>query len=164
MQNLRQLFILSIFIACSVPVWAEGVFKLGFVNTERVYRDSKTAKSVQKKIEQEFSERRSRLQDMEKEGVKIQKQLTKANLNPQDRMRLERELSALDRDYRTATEELTMDYTLKRNEEFAAVQTRANQLLKEMAEKGNFDLILQDAVYVKPQYDLTDALIKALDK
>ncbi len=164
MQKLRQLFILSILFTCSVPILAEGVLKLGFVNTERVYRDSKTAKSVQKKIEQEFSERRARLQDMEKEGVKIQKQLTRANLNPQDRMRLEREFSALDRDYRAATEELTLDYTLKRNEEFAAVQTRANQLLKEMAEKGNFDLILQDAVYVKPQYDLTDALIKALDK
>lgn len=163
MQKLRHYILLGLIVAFSAQAWAAEAFKLGFVNTERVYRDSNTAKSVQKKIEKEFADRRSRLQTMEKQAEKIQKQLAKSNLEEQERLRLERELSALSRDYQAATEEFTQDYMLKRNEEFASVQARANQIIKEMAEKGGFDLILQDAVYVKPQYDLTDTLIKVLD-
>jgi outer membrane protein len=35
-------------------------------------------------------------------------------------------------------------------------------VIKEIAEKENFDLILQEAVYRSPRLDITDKVIKAL--
>ncbi|WP_434777157.1 OmpH family outer membrane protein [Neisseria sp. Ec49-e6-T10] len=147
----------------STHTFADELLKFGFVNTERVYRESKTAQTVQKRLEKEFATKRDVLKKLESEGVSLQKELSKSNISASDRLRLERELAALDRNYRAASEELAQDFTLRRNEEFAAIQERANRLIKEMAEKGDFDLILQDAVYVKPKFDLTGQLIKALD-
>ncbi len=163
MQKLGRIFLLSFLLGWTLPVWADGVFKLGFVNTEKVFRDSRLVQSMQKKLEQEFASQKKAIEQMEKRGEVLQKQLLKSNLNAQERLQLEREYAQLNLDYRMASEEYSHNYSLRRNEEFTAIQAKANQLIKEIAEKEQFDLILQDAVYVKPQFDLTDRLIKALD-
>ena len=163
MQKLGRIFLLSFLLGWTLPVWADGVFKLGFVNTEKVFRDSRLVQSMQKKLEQEFASQKKAIEQMEKRGEVLQKQLLKSNLNAQERLQLEREYAQLNLDYRMASEEYSHNYSLRRNEEFTAIQAKANKLIKEIAEKEQFDLILQDAVYVKPQFDLTDRLIKALD-
>ena len=42
-------------------------------------------------------------------------------------------------------------------------QDRANRVVREVAEQEKFDLILQEAVYINPKYDITDKVIKALN-
>ena len=163
MKKLGRVFLFSFLLGCMLPVWADGAFKLGFVNTEKVFRDSKLVQFMQKKLEQEFAAQKKAVEQMEKRGEALQKQLVKSNLTAQERLKLEREYAQLNLDYRLASEEYSQNYSLRRNEEFTAIQARANQLIKEIAEKEQFDLILQDAVYVKPQFDLTERLIKALD-
>jgi outer membrane protein len=39
-------------------------FKIGFVNTDRIFREANTAKSAQAKLEQEFSKREKELVDL----------------------------------------------------------------------------------------------------
>ena len=49
-----------IFVAVSLLIGSTAVaaeFKIGFVNTERVFRDAAPAVRAQKKIEQEFAKR-----------------------------------------------------------------------------------------------------------
>ena len=45
------------------PVTADGL-KIGFVNTEKILRDSKPAQEAQKKIEEEFGKRDEELQQL----------------------------------------------------------------------------------------------------
>lgn len=144
-------------------VCADG-FKFGYVNTERIYREASPSLSIQKKLDKEFNGRRNELQKMEARGKELQSLLSRGNLSIEERKRYEREYASLDRDWRARTRELAEDFNQRRNEEFASVQERANQLLKQIAEQGQYDLILQDAVYVNPKYDLTDTLLKALGK
>jgi outer membrane protein len=59
---------------------------------------------------------------------------------------------------------LAEDFNLRRNEEFASVQERANRTIKQIAEREQFDLILQDAVYINPKYDITAKVLKELEK
>ena len=40
---------------------------------------------------------------------------------------------------------------------------KANKVVKQVAEQGNYDIIFQDAVYVNPRIDITDKVLKALD-
>ena len=50
------------------------------------------------------------------------------------------------------------------DEEFASVLERANAVVLDIAKQDGYDLIVQEAVYINPKYDLTDRIIKALDR
>ncbi|WP_028534447.1 OmpH family outer membrane protein [Paludibacterium yongneupense] len=139
-------------------------FKLGYVKIERIYSEATPAIAIQKKLEAEFADRRAELKRMEARGKELQALLAGTTLNGADRKNDERELDSLDRDYRAKVREMAEDFNQRRNEEFATLLDKANRVLKVIAERGQFDLILQDAVYVSPKYDLTDQVLKELDK
>ncbi|MDX1670644.1 MAG: OmpH family outer membrane protein, partial [Limnobacter sp.] len=40
---------------------------------------------------------------------------------------------------------------------------RANKVIRQIAEKENYDLIFQDAVYANPRIDITDKVLRSLD-
>jgi outer membrane protein len=139
-------------------------FKLGYINIERVYREATPAIVIQKKLEAEFAPRRAELQVLQENGKKLEAQLVRNDLSDTDRKNDQRELDSLVRDYNAKSAALAEDFNQRRNEEFAAFLDRANQVVKRIAVDGHYDLILQDSVYVNPKYDLTDALLKELDK
>jgi outer membrane protein len=59
--------------------------------------------------------------------------------------------------------EFREDLNLRRNEELASVQERANKVIQQMAEADKFDLILQDpVVFASQRIDITERVIKAL--
>ncbi|MGR2682869.1 OmpH family outer membrane protein [Chromobacterium haemolyticum] len=152
-------------IVSAVAMSAQAAeLKIGYVNTERIYREAAPAIAIQKRLDKEFSERRNELNKMEARGKELESQLAKSSLSPDDRKRYEREYAALDRDYRTKRRELLEDFNQRRNEEFASVQERANRALKQLAEREQYDLILQDVVYVNPKYDLTPKVLKELER
>lgn len=79
-----------------------------------------------------------------------------------DRNRRQRELGNLDADVQRKQREIQEDFNRRRNEEFAIIIERANAAIKDIAERENWDLILQDAVTVSPRVDITDKVIEAL--
>lgn len=139
-------------------------FKLGYINIERVYREAAPAIEIQTRLEKEFAPRREELKAMQAKGKQLEAQLVRSDLSDTDRRNEQRELDALVRDFNAKSAALTEDFNQRRGEEFAAFLDRANQAVLKIAKDGHYDLILQDSVYVDPKYDLTDALLKALDK
>lgn len=139
--------------------------KVGFVNTQRILLDSAPAKVAQEKIDAEFEKRNVELQklidDLRKRVQAFEKDAPV--LAESDRNRRQRELGNLDADVQRKQREIQEDFNRRRNEEFSIIIERANAAIKEIAEKENFDLILQDAVTVSPRVDITDKVIKALN-
>jgi len=74
----------------------------------------------------------------------------------------ERQLAQLARDVQRMQREFREDVNLRRNEELASLQERANKVISGIAEKEKFDLIFQEAVYASSKIDITDKVIKAL--
>ena len=140
--------------------------KIGFVNTERILREAPTAKAAQVKIEQEFSRREKELQDLSARIKTMSEKLDKdaAVLTETDRTRRQRELSDVDKDFQRKQREFREDLNQRRNEEVANVLERTNKVIKQIAEAEKFDIILQDAVTVNPRIDITDKVLKALNK
>ncbi|MBC7513868.1 MAG: OmpH family outer membrane protein [Herminiimonas sp.] len=140
--------------------------KIGFVNTERILREAPPAKAAQVKIEQEFSRREKELQDLSARIKTMSDKLDKdaAVLPEADRARRQRELSDLDKDFQRKQREFREDLNQRRNEEVANVLERTNKVIKQIAEAEKFDIILQDAVTVNPRIDITDKVLKALNK
>ena len=144
---------------------AAADFKIGFVNTERVFRDAAPAVRAQKKIEQEFAKRDQDMQKMAEQIRKLQETLEKnsVTMSETERRNKEREFGELNKDFQRKQREFREDLNQRRNEELAAVLERANRTIKAIAESEKYDIIFQEAVYASPRIDITDKVIKALD-
>jgi outer membrane protein len=140
-------------------------YKIGFVNTERLFREAAPAKRAQSKLEKEFALRDADIQKVSKQVRDLQAALEKdgVTLSETDRRNKERDLANLTRDLQRSQREFREDLNLRRNEELASVQERANKVIQQIAEAEKFDLILQDpVVYASQRIDITDKVIKAL--
>lgn len=166
----RQSLVWMISLTCLVlvltfshTVRAQGS-KIGFVNTERILRDSAPAKAAQTKIETEFKKREEEIQRLGNSLRTSAQNFEKDApvLSESDRNKRQRELANIDADLQRKRRELQEDFNRRRNEEFATIIERANAAIKRIAEQDNYDMILQDAVTVNPRADITDKVIKAL--
>lgn len=140
--------------------------KIGYVNTQRIFRDAPAAQKAAKKIESEFSKRDQDLQRMAKQLQSLQEGLEKngVTMAEADRRAKERELNDLSRDFQRKQREFREDLNLRQNEENAAIIEKANKAIKQIAESEKYDLIVQDVVWVSPKLDITDKVIKALSE
>ena len=140
--------------------------RIGFVQLERILRDSVPAKAAQTKIELEFKKRDQDLQDVTNKLRGLSEKLDKesAVLSESDRLKHQRELTELDKDFQRKQREFREDLNQRKNEEIAAVLERANKVIKQIAEAEKYDIVLQEAVYASPRIDITDKVLKVLNK
>jgi len=159
--------VLALLFCLTLPAAAQTAdLKIGFVNTEKVFRDSQLAIKAQKKLEKEFQGREQDIQKMVKQGKDLQAMLEKEGLtmSEADRNKKQKDLANLSRDIQHAQREFREDLNQRKNEEFSAVQDKARKAIMEIAEKEKFDLILENVVYASPKVDVTDRVLKALDR
>jgi len=153
-------------VATAMPVAAQAQsFKAGFVNTDRILREADTAKAAQAKLEAEFSKRDKELRDM---GAAMKAASNKferdaPTMSESQRQARQRQLADQDRDLQRKNREFQEDLNARKNEELAHVLDKANRVVKQMAEAENYDVILQEAVYVNPKHDITDKVLKAMN-
>ena len=138
--------------------------KIGFVNTERVFREAAPAKRAQQVLEREFSQRNAELTRVEKQGRDLQQELERENVTMSEsaRREKERQLADISRNFQRMQREIREDLNLRRNEELARVQERATRIINQIAEQEKFDLIIQEAVFASSRIDITEKVIKAL--
>ncbi len=140
-------------------------FRVGFVNTDRIFREANSAKSAQVKLEQEFSRREKELTDL---GASLKTASEKFEreapaLAEAQRGQRQKALLDQDREFQRKRREFQEDLNARKNEELQQVLDRANRVVKQVAEQEKYDLILQEAVYINPKHDITDKVIKALN-
>lgn len=140
-------------------------FRIGFVNTDRIFREATIAKSAQTKLEAEFSKR-------EKELDGIGAQLKTASerferdaptLSETQRSTRQRQLVDQDREFQRKRREFQEDLNVRKNEELQGVLERANRVIKQVAEAEKYDLVIQEAVYINPKHDITEKVINGLN-
>lgn len=149
----------------ALPAVQAQEMRIGVVNVERVFREAAPAKAATVRIEQEFSRREKDLQDM---AARLK---TRADdfdknahiLSESERMRRQRELSELDKEFQRKQREFREDLSQKRNEEIAVMQERVLKVIRQIGEAEKYDLILQDAIYLSTRTDITDKVIKVLN-
>ncbi len=138
--------------------------KIGFIDAERVNRESAPADQASKRLEKEFQPRVQELQRLEGQIKSAQTQLEKdaLTLSENDRRKREQDLSRQIVDLQRKQREYTEDLNLRRNQELAGLLERANKIIRQIAESEKYDLILQEAVYRSPRVDITERVLKAL--
>lgn len=157
-HRLSQVLTSVLLLSGSLNAMAENM-KFGYVNAARVYSESKTAQQIEQNLQKEFANQQQKINALQQENNQIREKLVSGSLKANDKQKLETKLVQ----NRMAVAKFLEDYNLRRNEEFAALQQNANAIVRRLAEQEHFDLIVQEAVFVRAQYDITERVIKLLD-
>jgi outer membrane protein len=157
---------IALAIVLLMPWMAHAQGKIGFVNTDRILRDSTPAQRAQKKIEGEFQKRDQELAQMADQLKQMQNEMerTAVTMSESQRRTKEREFGDMNREFQRKQREFREDLNQRRNEELAVVVEKANRVIRKIAAQENLDVVIQDAVYANPRIDITDKVIKALDE
>jgi outer membrane protein len=167
MKTLRlisQVALLSLGAICMTVVNAQEL-KIGFVNTDRIFREASTAKAAQAKLEQEFSKREKELMDL---GTALKNASDKfereaPTLSETQRNTRQKQLMEQDREFQRKRREFQEDLNTRKNEEQQVVIERANLAVKRVAETEKYDVIFQEAVYINPKHDITEKVLRSLN-
>lgn len=150
---------------CGAAALHAQEFKVGFVNTDRVFREAKIAQAAQEKLEREFSRREKELIETGN-GLKAASEKFERDaptLSETQRTARQRQLVEQDRDLQRKRREFQEDLNARKGEELQQVIERANKIVRQVAESEKYDVVLQEAVYFNPKHDITEKVIRALD-
>ena len=150
-------------VGAAAPAYAD--FKAGFIHTDRVFREASSARAAQAKLEQEFSRRDKEINDL---GNTLKTATEKferdaPTLSDSQRQTRQRQLMDQDREFQRKRREFQEDLNARKNEELNQLGERINKVVKQLAEQEKYDIIVDQAVYINPQHDITDKVIKALN-
>jgi outer membrane protein len=156
--------LLAAAMAFGFPAFAQET-RIGYVNSERILRESAPARAAQSKLEVEFGRRERDLNDQRNRLKAAADRLEKdaLTLGESERARRQKEIVDQDRDLQRKQREFQEDLNQRKNEELSAVVDRANRVIRQIFETEKYDLIVQDAVHWSPRIDITDKVIRALN-
>lgn len=155
--------LLGMSVLASQPYAQE--FRIGFISTERVFKEANTAKAAQAKLEQEFAKREKDLLDQGAaiKGLADKFEREAPTLSEAQRMARQKQLVEQDRDFQRKRREFQEDLSVRKNEELQQVLERANKVVKQVAEAEKYDVVLQEVVYINPKHDITEKVLKVLN-
>ena len=165
MNSLLRAILIGLFAGVTALAAHAQEFRVGFVNTDRIFREANTAKQAQAKLEQEFARREKELVDMGNTLKTASEKLERdaPTLSESQRNQRQKQLVDQDRDFQRKRREFQEDLNTRKNEEFQQVLERANRVVRQVAEAEKYDLVLQEAVYINPKHDITEKVIKAIN-
>lgn len=140
--------------------------RIGFVYTERLMTDSKLAKAADAKLQAEFSKRQKQIDEVLARYKQSREKFDDeaAKLSDADRTKRTRELLDMEKDVQRMQREYNEDLFQRKNEERAAIAQKAFKLIEQVAEQEHLDVVLQEAAWSNPRIDITDKILKLLDK
>jgi outer membrane protein len=164
MTTIKRLLGAAALAALPLFVQAQEL-KIGYVNSERVLRESTSARAASTKIETEFSKREKDLNDLATKLKAASDKFEKdaPTLAEGERNRRQRELGEQDRDLQRKRREFQEDLNQRRNEEIASIQERTGRVIRQIMDAEKYDLILIDVGFAGPRVDITKKVMDALN-
>ena len=166
MKSKLSQIVATVLLAGAATLGAQAQeMKIGYVNSERVLRETNLAKAAETKLQAEFNRRERDLLDQETKLRAAAEKLDKDSpaLSEGERIRRQRELVGQDSDLQRKRRAFNEDVAQRKNEELAAVIEKANKVIKQIFEQEKYDLIVQDAIHASPRVDITKKVIDALN-
>ena len=164
MRHLLSPALFALTALLAAPAMAQD-YKIGVLHIERIMQQSAAAKAAHDRIVQEFKARDADIARKEQEIRDAAAQLdkTRATLAADDLASRERALETRTRDVQRLRQQFAEDLRTRQFEELDKLKERLDRVLTRYAKERNFDLILQDALFVGKAVDITDDVIKALE-
>lgn len=163
---LKKTLIIMACAACAGLSAQAAEIKVGFVNAQKILTQSAPAVAAQEKLKKYFSPREQevnkQIRDFKARAEKFEKD--KAILSEAERLKQHRSLGETERDIARKQRALFEERNQRGNEEMQGVLAQAGKIIQAIAKEGNYDLIVQDAIWFNPRIDITDKVIARMNK
>lgn len=140
--------------------------KIGYVSIAKILNSSPQADAASKRLEKEFAPRKKGLDDALKALRRQEEKLAKdgAVMSESQRRSLENDIRNQARELKRTSDEFREDFNMRRNDELGKFQKQVLDVINSVAKEEGFDLVVNDsaALYVSPQVDVTDKVLKRL--
>jgi len=154
-------------VFCAAPMArAQNASRIGIVITERLMTESKLAKAADAKIQTEFMARQKSNEELVARFKTLSQKFDAdaPRLSDADRTRRAREVFDMEKDVQRTQRDYQEDLFQRKSEERANIAQKAYKLIEQIAEQEHLDIVLQEAAWSSPRIDITDKVIKLLDK
>lgn len=164
MKNTLKITLLLTMLASTTLVAAQS--KVGFVNTERILKESPLAQEAQKNLMSEFAARDTKLAETANELKRKSERLERdgSTISATERQKLQQEITGLDATFQRERRNLEEEIQARRSQMLSNILERANREIVRIAEAEKIDIVLQEAVWWSPKIDLTPKVIEALKR
>lgn len=172
---MRQKSVLAV-VCCIVfglvlcpAAYAAEKSKVGYINLQRLVNESKMGKAAKDDIKKLRKEKEAVLNFKLKEINTLKDLITKKGdtMVPREKRDKREALKRAYNDYQRLLADAKQDILKEDREVVAIILKKADDVLKKVAKKKKFTIILKDpnAIgYLNPDVDITDAVLKALNK
>lgn len=152
-------------LLCTLPVQAQHVTRIGFVNIDRLFIEAHAAVAAQAKLKKEFAGREQVLaQEGKTLGQAVAQFKQQASTLPQKkRLETESQLAQRDAAFREKRRTFQLDLNNRKNEEMQMFYSKLNEVVAQVAKQENYDGIIYEAAYINPRIDITDKVLKILN-
>ena len=165
---LLVLFCIFIGIAFCTASYAAD-YKVGYINLQRLISESKIGKDAQKQIQKMRNEKQAIIDSKRRDLEKFQKFINEegAKMPPQEKRKKQQALQKAYKEYQRLIADAKEDITREDRELVTLILDRAQDIVKKVAKKNKYTMILKDANaigYLDPEVDITDQVVKELNK
>jgi len=159
----------ALFLALTLSTSFAADGKVGFINLQRLVNESKMGQAARQDIQRLRQERQDQLKTKLDELNQLRNEINEkrdsmALKERQDKIEV---LQKAYKEYQRMLDDAKEDINREDKELVALILQKADGVLKEVAKSGGYTMIIKDPNvlgYLSPDVDITDAVLKALDK
>jgi len=159
----RTICVVLLGLAFSATVDAQQL-RIGYVDMKEVLDNAPQVLAGRAKLDIEFRARNDSIEMDELRADALEIRLQQADMNPDTRLQVERELRELQRNVTRRKEDLRDELSFRRTEEVQRLEDQINIAVQEIARRNGFDLIISSPViYANPDLDITSLILEQLE-
>lgn len=164
-MKLKTFSIILAALATMAPGLASAV-SIAVIRANDVVTQSPQYEAAENRMRADFEQRGEQLQSEARQLEQdIRSFAQEADmLAPADRERREQELTTRQNDFQLKQQQFREDVANRERELFEEIMEKIRVVIERIARERELDLILPDAVYAAPQLDLTEIVLRELQK
>lgn len=160
----RRIAMLGCLLLCVLPAAAQQI-KVGYIDVQRIERDSARPKRGAEMLRKEFAAREQAVREMGDRVLAMKAELDKLGPNtPAAQLETRRRTFAeRAQNFEQMRRTFVEDLDRRRAEERLKFLEEVRAAVRKIAEAQKFDLVLEGGIYASRSVDITDQVVKALD-
>lgn len=156
--------LIAIFV---LNAFAFSEVKIGVINPQKIMDNTKKGIAIQKRLEKLQGEKQQKMQTMQDEIKKLQKDLTSPALNNETRQKKNIELQEKQKTLKRYVEDARNELARESQKEFLNLEKELMPLIENLGRQKGFTIIIDvtrpGIVYYDKAIDITADVIKAVD-
>jgi outer membrane protein len=166
-EKIMKKSMILVLTVLTLSLFAFSEVKIGVVSGQDVLQKTKKGQSIRTKLENLGKAKQTQIENLEKEIVALQKDLSSPALNTETKEKKSRELEDKKISYQRVVQDAQKEFQAQQQKEMMTMYNEIMPLIQDLGKSKGFTLILDVAssgiAYFDPSIDITNDVIKAVD-